>query len=812
MARVLLQGGTLVVRFNDGSSRSSGIGVNAGMSEADIQSAVARARSSVSAYYYGAGDDAHAHEAERAAGDASGIYRQLHPEARPAERHETPPPREQRRQREAQPPAARREERHEAPPARTRSSTPRPTVNLEWLETQLRETRRDDRRSQAAATAIYANRRFVDSFLTPEGQRGVARTDNQKNATIAVFNSLYQIPAFRLYLSSLAAMRRDPFPDEVQRLRLPPGSTMPMYPEYVALQAFLTEPGRPESLGEQASAEIIRSADTYIRHFLIIFAAPNQRNARFRQEIEQMNIGGDVVDFGWRMRNIHGAMTFQPSSGRGPSDADRAALARLYLGGPMDADTLVASMLFVRRWTQEHPERGRGRTQDQIPLWTAPQVVSPELEGMHPSQVANPPVHAPTATVPRVAIVGDSIMAGGRAGGTLQTMLRRQNPGAEVVTFAHSGDGLPPIRDQLRQHVFTAHPPFNTVVLQGGVNSITGGNMSAEEAERIFAQMIGEARQHGLRVIIMTVTPWEGTRTSSPTNQRRTADLNTWLRNQAHGSDVVVVDASSLGEGNPPRLRSQYDSGDHLHPNEPGRDQLAALIAQAAYGISATADQQRSALQDFASRNWTNLSDELYRHVSGGNPEAVITIMRNRPQGSSSVEEALHTLGREDVQRAFDRVFNDYMSQDSEFLSFCRGRREYQNIARTGVRLGPTTDAPGRRIVVRAMQDYLNHAAGSSGQEWYGRLRDDLRLLYRQVLGTNRDDIVSDATEDMRTLSALALYSWRKTHQSDPVGAWGPSLNLRVERQQQAVQPPPPPPPPERREEQPGQRRRVITP
>ncbi len=824
MATIVLQNGVLVVRFNDGSSRSSGVSVNAGMSQDAVQTAIGQARSNVATYYAGAGNDAKSREAERASGSAAGIYRQLHPEEReqtepPPQERRAPPPREQR-----QPPQQRRET--ETPVREERRGTaarppPRPRISGEWLETQLREARRDDRRALAAATAIYANRNFVNQFLSPDAQRGTARTDAQKNITIAAFNSLYQIPAFRLYLSSLAAMRRDAYPDEITRLRLPPGSTMPLYPDYVTLQTFLTEPGRPESLSEQASAEIIRAADAYVRHFLIIFAAPNQLNARYNQEISQMNIGGNVADLGWRMRNAQGAMTFQPASGRGPTDADRAALAQLYISGPMDSDTLGAAVLFIRRWSLEHPDRGRGRSQDQISLWQAPQIIPREQEQQATPvavQPQTPVVTTPQQVVPRIAIVGDSIMvmSSSRVGATLQTTLQAQSQGASVTTHAHGGDQLTAIRTQLRQRVLGAQPPYNTVIIQGGVNSIASG-VSVEDCERTYTQMINEARQAGLRVIIVPVTPTSGASNALYSRADRQVSytaLNAWLRGQASGNDVVVVDISSVSEGNPPRWKQQFDSGDHIHPSAAGSDQLAALVAQAAYGIAPTVDQRSRALTDFANQYWANLAGDLYRNVSGGNAEGVISILRNKPQGTGSVEEALRTLRRDDIQRAFDRVFNDFMRSDQDFLAFCReysrdNNHIYANIAREGVRLSASTDEAGRRQALRAMQDYLNYQAQRSGQDWYRSLREDLRLLYRQVLSANRDDIVADGQEDMRTLAALSVYAWRKAHQSDAVGGWGPNLNLRIEQPQQ-VQPPPPPPPPQRREE--GQRGRTIIP
>ncbi len=825
MATIVLENGVLVVRFSDGTSRSSGVRVTSGMSEADIRNAIGQARTSVVGYYDGAGNDAKSREASRANGNAGAMYRQLHPEARqqeeqPAERR-APQQEPQRRETQRAQPPPRQEPQRREPAARP---PPRPRVTQEWLEAQLREARRDDRRAQAAATALYANRNFVNQFLSPDAQRGTSRTDAQKNATIAAFNALYQIPAFRLYLSSLAAMRRDPSQEEVHALRLPQGATMPLYPDYVTLQTFLTEPGRPESLGEQASAEIIRAADAYVRHFLLIFAARDQRNARFSQEIGQMNIGSNVADLGWRLRNAQGAMTFQPASGRGPTDADRAALAQLYISGPMDSDTLVASVLFLRRWALENPERGRGRSQEQISIWQVPQIIPLEQAAPQPQQVVQPPpqVAQPAqqaAQVPRIAVIGDSILAGGRMGGTLQTTLRRQFQGAQVDTFAHGGDQLPAILNQLNTSVVNARPPYNAIVVDGGINDFAG-TRSVEDAERVYTRIITAARQSGAKVILIGLTPWAGASASRGTSQTRTSELNTWLRGQAQADgSVVFVDVSVLGEGNPPRLRRQFDSGDGLHPTDSGRDQMAALVAQGVYGVAQTTDQRTRALQDFANQYWSNLASELYRLVSGSQtqaqsappPEGVISIMRNKPQGTASVEEALRTLGRDDIQRAYDRVFNDLMSQDADFLEFCRGRREYQGIARTGVRLSQSTDVPNRRLVVRAMQDYLNWETGRSGQEWYARLRDDLSLLYRQVLQTNRDNILADGQEDMRTLTALSVYSWRKAHQTDAVGAWGPNLNLRVEQpQQQQVQPPPPPPP--RQEQRREERGRTIIP
>ncbi|MEW6035266.1 MAG: GDSL-type esterase/lipase family protein, partial [Candidatus Micrarchaeota archaeon] len=662
-----------------------------------------------------------------------------------------------------------------------REATPRPTVSVEWLDQQLRDSRRDDRRARAAATTLHANSRYVEQFLDPGAQRGLERTDNQKNTTIAVFNALYQIPAFRLYLSSVAA----------QQQALPEAQRS--FPEFLALQTFLAEPGRGETLSSGAEDAIIRGADMYIRYFLFSFVAGNADYARFREELNQLPTGR------WRVENVQGAMTFQPQGGRAPSEADRIALMRLYLTGTMDADTITVASLYLRRWTLEHPERGRGRRQDQIDAWQAPEIITP-------TEVAA------QAVVPRVGVIGDSLTAGGRYATTLRTYLREGNPDAAVDHYGVVGESLRAISGRFERDILSHAPAYNAVVIQGGINGITG--TSVIEAERYFTQMISAARARGMKVILLTLHPWAGASSSDATAQSRTAEINTWLRSQAQADgSVVVVDVSSLGEGNPPRLRQIYDSGDHLHPNADGRDLIARLISQAAFGRQPTATQARSELQDYADRNWRNLSTELSNAARQGRPEAIITLSRNLPQGQASLEAALTALNRDDIARAYDRVFNDYFHRDRDFLDFCRTRTEYQSIALESVTMSAQRTPAERRAVVRAMQEFINYQAGRSGDEYYTRLRDDLRLLYRDGLrltGDSQQSLHIDGMEDVRTLAAIGVYSWRKANRSAQVGAWGQSLGIGTQRTEaQPAQPAQPTQP----EPRPGeQRRRVIHP
>jgi lysophospholipase L1-like esterase len=630
----------------------------------------------------------------------------------------------------------------------------------------------------------------VEQFLDPGLQRGLERTEAQKNTTIALFNALYEIPSFRLYLSSVAAQQ--------QAL----GERDRVFSEFITLQAFLTESGgETAQLGAQSEAHIISAADLYIRYFLLNFVAANESFSRYREELQQLPTTA------WRLGNVEGARTFQPASGRAPSDLDRAALMRLYLTSAMDADTVTAATLFLRRWYLEHPERGNGRSQSRISVWHAPEVIQPEERAAQPA--AAQAAGAPVTATPVVVIIGDSLIASGRIGTTLQTTLRTNWSQATVASRGVTGEALSRIGSRFRQDVLEATPRPNTVVIEGGINGIMSGTVA--DAQMRFTSMISQARAANMRVVLVGLVPWAGYSGSSTEAQQRTAELNTWLRSQATADgNVVFVDTSALGEGNPPRLRAAYEretAPDHLHPNNAGLDLVASLISQAAFQRAPTATETRTALQDFADRNWRNLPAELYRHAQGGNPAGLITLSRNLPAGESSFEGALRTLSRDDIPRAFDRLFNDYLHRDRDFLEFCRGNSEYQGVANESVTMSAERSATERRLVVRAIQAYINYCATRTGEDWYARLRDDLRMMNRDVLGITRDNLDVNGLEDVRTLAAVAVFSWRKAHRSEAVGAWASTLGITPSVTAPA-QPAVPTTPPA----QEGQRRRVIHP
>ncbi len=94
-----------------------------------------------------------------------------------------------------------------------------------------------------------------------------------------------------------------------------------------------------------------------------------------------------------------------------------------------------------------------------------------------------------------------------------------------------------------------------------------------------YRQLIERAHQHGLRIFGATLTPCEGTANGyyTPAKQALRQAVNQWIRS-GEFDGVIDFDAATRDPLHPGRMRSEYDSGDHLHPNDAGYRAMAAAI------------------------------------------------------------------------------------------------------------------------------------------------------------------------------------------------------------------------------------------
>ncbi len=126
------------------------------------------------------------------------------------------------------------------------------------------------------------------------------------------------------------------------------------------------------------------------------------------------------------------------------------------------------------------------------------------------------------------------------------------------------------------------------VVLFEGGNDINHPGTVAPLSETITAedliagdrQLIARAHEHGLRVILGTITPFEGTNKPDvqPAREAMRAAVNQWILT-SHEADGVIDFARSVADpSHPARFAPQFDSGDHLHPNDAGYKAMADSI------------------------------------------------------------------------------------------------------------------------------------------------------------------------------------------------------------------------------------------
>ncbi len=120
----------------------------------------------------------------------------------------------------------------------------------------------------------------------------------------------------------------------------------------------------------------------------------------------------------------------------------------------------------------------------------------------------------------------------------------------------------------------------HVIVLLGG-NDI--GFEAFRPAEAVTAgqiieghrQFIGRAHARGLKIYGATLTPFE---LLSPAQEVKRQEVNRWIRTSGEYDAVIDFDAVMRDPSLPTRLNPDYDSGDHLHPNDLGYQVMGNAI------------------------------------------------------------------------------------------------------------------------------------------------------------------------------------------------------------------------------------------
>lgn len=100
----------------------------------------------------------------------------------------------------------------------------------------------------------------------------------------------------------------------------------------------------------------------------------------------------------------------------------------------------------------------------------------------------------------------------------------------------------------------------------------------ADDLISAYKQIIEEAHTHGIKVIGCTLTPYEGAvyyRGDMETNREA---VNTFIRTSGAFDAFVDFEAATRDAADPKKFRAEFDSGDHLHPNDAGYQAMADAV------------------------------------------------------------------------------------------------------------------------------------------------------------------------------------------------------------------------------------------
>jgi lysophospholipase L1-like esterase len=131
-----------------------------------------------------------------------------------------------------------------------------------------------------------------------------------------------------------------------------------------------------------------------------------------------------------------------------------------------------------------------------------------------------------------------------------------------------------------------SQPHADAVTLMMGINDIgwPGCALAPDDreptAEQIidgYKQLIARAHAHDMRIIGVTLTPFEDAFKGTPFEGYYSAEkeklrvaVNDWIRKGGAFDNVIDFDAVVRDPQHPARILPAYDKGDHLHPNAAG--------------------------------------------------------------------------------------------------------------------------------------------------------------------------------------------------------------------------------------------------
>jgi lysophospholipase L1-like esterase len=136
--------------------------------------------------------------------------------------------------------------------------------------------------------------------------------------------------------------------------------------------------------------------------------------------------------------------------------------------------------------------------------------------------------------------------------------------------------------------VLTQTGVTHVVVLEGNNDFLfvfaPGEEVHYNQVIEGLKQLIHRAHALGLTIYGATLTPFGGFALSTPDKEVKRRAVNLWIRTGGAFDTVIDFDAVLRDPSDPTRMRPEFDSGDHLHPNDAGYKAMADAIDLKLFG------------------------------------------------------------------------------------------------------------------------------------------------------------------------------------------------------------------------------------
>jgi len=119
---------------------------------------------------------------------------------------------------------------------------------------------------------------------------------------------------------------------------------------------------------------------------------------------------------------------------------------------------------------------------------------------------------------------------------------------------------------------------INDIGRGAAANAAASDAVSADELIGALRQMIERAHTHGIKVIGCTLTPYAGAGYYSEKGDAIRETVNRWIRTSGAFDAIVDFDSVTRDPNNQKQFRAEFDSGDHLHPNDAGYKAMAESV------------------------------------------------------------------------------------------------------------------------------------------------------------------------------------------------------------------------------------------